>query len=257
MIGVEPYDGVKARDLRRADDVQCCLFCDAVVPLRIMLDHVAHHIAKGDTMDDARHRGQAEPCGLCGRSIGTCETTLNGTKLCTNCHYRYSFKYKKALEKKRNVPRKCRVPMCPASQGTLNIQCRPQLVHPGLDPERTAVRDWVAEKPIARPARQTNAESGEKVWPITIHVDKEAEEGTGQATTSGDGGRDKIMAQSDLQVRPTKIGVQSVASPMSQTGPDTERGGGRKKDRGITVFSTPPPHPRGGMARKKISHPYV
>ena len=50
-------------------------------------------------------------------------TTLNETKVCTNCPYRYSFKYKKALEKKRNVPRKCPVPMCLASPLTLNIQC--------------------------------------------------------------------------------------------------------------------------------------
>ena len=97
-----------------ADDVRCCLFCDAAVPLRIMLGHVARHIAKGDAMVDARHR-----C----RSTGTCETMLNGTKVCTNCPYRYSFKYKKALEKKRNVPRKCLVPMCPASPFTLNIKC--------------------------------------------------------------------------------------------------------------------------------------
>ena len=33
-------------------------------------------------------------------------------------------------------------------------------------------------------------------------------------------------------------------------------GGGAQKIRGITVFLYPPP-PRGGTARKKISHPYV
>ena len=52
----EPYDGVKACDLRLANDVRCCLFCDAALPLRIMLDHVAEHIAKGDAVADARHR---------------------------------------------------------------------------------------------------------------------------------------------------------------------------------------------------------
>ena len=142
MIVAQPYDGVKACDLRLADDVQCCLFCDVAVPLRIMFDHVAEHIAKGDTVVDARHRGKAEPCGFCGRSTGTSETTVNGTKVCTNCPYRYSFKYKKALQKKRNVPRKCPVPMCPASPFTLNIKYPLRLVHPGLDPETIEVSDW-------------------------------------------------------------------------------------------------------------------
>ena len=194
-IVAEPYDGVKACDLRPADDVRCCLFCDAAVPLCIMLDHVAEHIAKGDAVADARHRGQAEPCGFCGCSTGTCETTLNGTKVCTNCPYRYSFKYKKALEKKRNVPRKCPVLMCPTSPFTLNIKCHLRLMHPGLDPETIEVSDWIVEKQIARPARKTKAEKGEKVRRITIHVDKEAKEGTGQPTTTGDEGGDKYGTQ--------------------------------------------------------------
>ena len=195
VIVAEPYDGVKACDLRLADDVRCCLFCDAAVPLRIMLDHVAEHIAKGDAVADARHRGKAEPCGFCGRSTGTCQTTLNGTKVSTNCPYRYSFKYKKALEKKRNVPRKCPVPMCTASPFTLNIEYHLRLVHPGLDPETIEVSDWVVEKQIAQRARKTKAEKAEKVRRITIHVDKEAREGMGQATTTGDEGGDKYGTQ--------------------------------------------------------------
>ena len=47
---------------------------------------------------------------------------------------RVSCKYKKASEKKRNVPRKCPVPMCPTSPFTLNIKCHLRLVHLGLDP---------------------------------------------------------------------------------------------------------------------------
>ena len=140
VIVAEPYDGVKACNLRLAGDVQCYLFCDAAVPLRIVLDHVAQHIAKDDAMADARHRGQAELCGFCGRSTGTCKTTLNGTKVCTSRPSRYSFKYK-ALEKTRNVPRQCPVPMCPASPFTLNIKCHLRLVHPGLDPETNEVTD--------------------------------------------------------------------------------------------------------------------
>ena len=85
--------------------------------------------------------------------------------------------------------------MCPASPFTLNMQCHLQLVHPGLDSETIEVSDWIVEKQIARPARKTKAEEGEKVRRITIHVDKEAEEGTGQATTTGDEGEDKYGTQ--------------------------------------------------------------
>ena len=116
-------------------------------------------------------------------------------QLPSNCPYRYSFKYKKALEKKHNVPRKCPVPMCPASPFTLNIKCHLRLVHPGLDPETIEVSDWIVEKQIVRRAPKTKAEKGEKLRRITIHVDKEAEEGTGQATTTGDGGGDKYGTQ--------------------------------------------------------------
>ena len=123
VIVAELYDGVKACDLRLADDVRCCLFCDVVVPLRIMLDHVAEHTAEADAVVDARQRGQAEPCGLYGRSTGTCETTLKGTTVSTNCPYRYSFKYKKAFEKKRDVPRNFPVSICAASPFTFNIKC--------------------------------------------------------------------------------------------------------------------------------------
>ena len=136
MIVAELCARVKACDLRPADDVRCCLFCDEAVPLRIMLAHMADHIAKREAMRDVRDDGHAEPCGFCGRSIRTYETTLNGTKVCTNCPYRYNFKYKKALEKKPNVPRKCPVPICLASPLTLNIPLHLQLVHLGLDPKQ-------------------------------------------------------------------------------------------------------------------------
>ena len=114
--------------------------------------------------------------------------------MCTNRPYHYSFKYN-GLAKKGNVPRKCPVPMCPASPFTLNIKCDLRLVHPGLDPETIEVSDWIVEKQIARPAQKTKVQKGEKVQRITIHVDKEAEEGTGQATITGDEGGDEYGTQ--------------------------------------------------------------
>ena len=141
------------------------------------------------------------------------ETTLHGTNVCTNCPYRNSFKYKKALEKKCNVPRKCLVLMCPASPFTLNIKCHLRLVHPGLDPETIEVSNWIVEKQGSRRSRMTKEEKGQKVRRITIHVDKEAEEGTGQGTTTGDEGVDNCGTQ-----RRAIEATQSVARLMSQTG---------------------------------------
>ena len=63
------------------------------------------------------------------------------------------------------------------------------------DSETIEVTDWAVEKQIAQRARKTKAEKGEKVRLITIHVGKEAEEGMGQATTTGDEGGDKYGTQ--------------------------------------------------------------
>ena len=51
------------------------------------------------------------------------------------------------------------------------------------------------EKQIARRAPKTMAEKAKKVPRSTIHVDKEAREGMGQATTTGDEGGDKYGTQ--------------------------------------------------------------
>ena len=180
-----------SRPAHRAYDVRCCLFCDVAAPLRIMLDRVVDYIAIGDAMADAWHCGQAEACGFCGRSTRTCNTTLNVTKVCTNCPYRD----KKALERNCNVPWKCPIPMCPASPLTLNIQCHLQLLHRGLEPEPIDVGDWVVEKQIAWHAQKTKTERGQKVRWITIHVDKPAKEGTGHATSTRDEGGGKYRTQ--------------------------------------------------------------
>ena len=105
----------------------------------------------------------------------------------------------------------------PASPFTLNIKCCLRLVHPGLHLETIEVSDWIVETQIAQHARTTKAEKGEKVRRITVHVDKEAEEGTGPQPRVMKEGTN--MAHNDLQVRPMKIGVQSIASPTSSTGP--------------------------------------
>ena len=68
-------------------------------------------------------------------------------------------------------------------------------------------------------------------------------------------------ACSPLQAKRTcttrRLTGRTRASPVSPMHiPVAGGGGGAKKIRGITVFSYPPP-PRGGTARKKISHPYV
>ena len=64
-----------------------------------------------------------------------------------------------------------------------------------LDPKTIGVGDWIVEKQSARYAQKTKAEKGEKVQRIIIHVDKQAEEGRGHATTTGDEGGDKYCTQ--------------------------------------------------------------
>ena len=115
------------------------------------------------------------------------------------------------------------------------------------DPDTIEVSDWIVEKQIARIARKTKAEKGEKAWWITIHVDKEAEEGTGQATTTGG----TNMAHNDLQVRPMKIGIQSVASPMSQTGPTLI-----VRQRPILVLVGRPLHHQRLVLKAALGHQY-
>ena len=42
-----------------------CLFCDAVVSIKKMLDHVAAHLERGDPMPNANKGGDHEACELC------------------------------------------------------------------------------------------------------------------------------------------------------------------------------------------------
>ena len=59
VIITKPYDGVKACNFRPADDAQCCLFCNAAMPLRIMLDHVADHSVPLMASEFSWHNGRS------------------------------------------------------------------------------------------------------------------------------------------------------------------------------------------------------
>ena len=85
--------------------------------------------------------------------------------------------------------------MCPASPLTLNIRLHLLFVHPSLDPKTIDVATWIVEKKSAQHVWKTHAEKRQKVQRITIHVEKQVEEGTGNATTTGDEGGDKYGAQ--------------------------------------------------------------
>ena len=89
---------------------------------------------------------EAEPRSFCGWANGTCETTLHGAKLRTNCPYRYKFKYKKALEKNCSVPRNCPVPMCTVSPFTLKIRLHLQQAHPLFHASTMDMARWMVEK---------------------------------------------------------------------------------------------------------------
>ena len=147
VITWEPYPVVKRCDLRPPPDVRCCLCCDEPLPLPLMLHHVADHIRPGRPLINAKLVGRGEPCGFCGRSDGGCTTTLNKSRVHTNCQFFYNFKYKRALQKKKsNVPEPCPVPMCAAAPFPLDVGIHLQQAHGSLDASIVDLSSWVVAK---------------------------------------------------------------------------------------------------------------
>ena len=195
VIVAEAYCGVKRCPLRPSPDVCTCLFCDEAVPLALMLDHVAEHIKNGSPLRDAQYVGEAEPCGFCGRANGTCETTLHGAQVRTNCQYRYNFKYQKALEKKCNVPRNCPVPMCTALLFTLNIRLHLQQAHPLFDASTLDMTTWRVEKQGARRTRKPKKKENQRAPRITVQLNETKGDDGAQTTTTCDEGGDMYGTQ--------------------------------------------------------------
>ena len=125
-----PYTGVEHTSLRPSPEMKNCLFCDAVVSIKKMLDYVAAHLERGDPMPNANKDEDHEACGFCGQTDGQCKTELAGKTVKSTCPYASRLHYSTAPEEFRNMPRQCPVPGCMATRFTLNIRKHFERSHP-------------------------------------------------------------------------------------------------------------------------------
>ena len=85
QLRAEPYADVAHTSVRPVEATEFCLFCGAAIALARMRNHVAVHLQKGEVVTDPRMRGEAEPCGFCGRTTGTCTTSIVRKKISSTC----------------------------------------------------------------------------------------------------------------------------------------------------------------------------
>ena len=85
QLRAEAYTGVAHTSVRPAEATEFCLFCGAAIALARMRHHVAVHWQRGEVVTDLRPHGEAEPCGFCGRTTGTCTTSIVGKKISNTC----------------------------------------------------------------------------------------------------------------------------------------------------------------------------
>jgi hypothetical protein len=231
---VEAYPGVNQTRLRDPPSLRPCLFCTEKLDVKRMLDHVALHVKAGDKLSDPAHLGGAEACGYCGRTIGICSTTLIRQTVNSNCMYKYSFKYKTAKQKRRNIPQPCPVHMCIATPFTLNIHHHLQAKHPGTALDDLDLRDWeVREQTPVRVRGESGRKTTLKNMParITVKVHT-AMQAASSATSSSEG----AAAGSDFEWLASSTSADSDVSARS---PMRTRGvGAAKQDEN----SPPLPH---------------
>ena len=73
---------------------------------------MAVHLQKGEVVTDTRMRGEAGPCGFCGRTTGTCTTSIVRKIISSTCPYVVPMKLVVAMRKQENMPRECPIPGC-------------------------------------------------------------------------------------------------------------------------------------------------
>ena len=139
----EPYAGVAHTSVRPAEATEFCLFCGAAIALARMRHHVAVHLQKGEVVTDPRMHGEAEPCGFCGRTTGTCATSIVGKKISSTCPCVVPLKLAMATRKKENMLRECPIPGCSATPWVLNIKTHLARCHPTVPPNTVDLTEWV------------------------------------------------------------------------------------------------------------------
>ena len=114
-LRAEPYAGVAHTSVRPAKATEFCLFCGVAIALARMRNHVGVHLQKGEVVTDPRMSGEAEPCGSCGRSTGTCTMSIVRKKISSTCSCVVTLKQAVAVRKQENIPCECPIPGCSAT----------------------------------------------------------------------------------------------------------------------------------------------
>ena len=110
QLRAEPYAGVAHTSVRPAEATEFCLFCGVAIALVRMCNHVAVHSQRGEVVVDPKMRGEAEPCGFCGRSTGTCTKSIVRKKISSGCPCVVTLKLAVAMRKQENMLHECRIP---------------------------------------------------------------------------------------------------------------------------------------------------
>ena len=144
QLRAEPYPSVAHTSVRPAEATKFCLFCGVAIALARMRNHVVVHLQKGEAVTDPRMRGEAKPCGLCGRTTGTCTTAIVRKKINSTCPCGVPLKHVVAMRKQENMPRECSIiPRCSATPWVLNIKTHLARCHPNVAPNTVDLTEWV------------------------------------------------------------------------------------------------------------------
>ena len=143
QLRAEPYEGVAHTRVRAAEATEVCLFCGVAIALARMPNHVAVHLQRGEVVVDPRMRVQAEPCGFCGRSTGTCTTSIVRKTISSTCPCVVTLKLAMAMRKQENMPHECPIRGCSATPWILNIETHSARCHPTVPPNTFDLTEWV------------------------------------------------------------------------------------------------------------------
>ena len=121
QLRAEPYASVAHTNVRPAEAIEFCLFCGVAIAFARMRNHVVVHLQRDEVVVDPNMRGEAEPCGFCGLSTGTCTTSIVRKKISSTCPFVVTLKRAVAMRKKEKMPPECPIPGCSATPWVWNI----------------------------------------------------------------------------------------------------------------------------------------
>ena len=151
----ERYAGVAHTNVRPAGTAEFCLFCGVATALARMRNHVAVHLQKGEVVTDPRMHGQVEPCGFCGRTTGTCTTSIVRKKISSTCPCVVPLKHTVAI-------RECPIPGCSATAWVLNIKTHLARCRPTVAPNTIDLTEWVVVSQDDE--KKTHSRMPSKAW---------------------------------------------------------------------------------------------